>query len=464
MKTEIPAGKGANSGITTALVSRIMAIDHASLPAKAVDVARHVVLDGLATMLAGRDEPLGLGRITIDYIREVGGTPQASVIGAGFKTSMPNAAYANGTLGHALDFDGAGYPLHHPTSPTLPAILAIAEHHKLPGTKVIEAIVASFEVQARVRLASTGLETGTGFHKPGSTGMFGAVTAAARMIGLDQQQTLMAFGLAGSRAGSMAVNTGTMTKSSHAGHSARMGVECAMLAARGWTASADIFGPKGFFDTFMPGNANPDLLTRGLCDPLWVVEPGVGFKLYPSNYYTHRCIDAGLELRKKHAIRADQIDRVRVTFAPFEYVNRPQPRSGLDGKFSTQYTTLVALLDGEVGPDSFTNERLRSPDMAALLPRVEFKADPSITCDEEKMHVIVDVWLKDGRQLTQRIDELSGYPGSPPLTREQRLGKYFSCARHALDERAAQRVLEMVDGLESLADVTEMMDILRTQA
>src|SRR5262249_33892999 len=158
-------------------------------------------------------------------------------------------------MAHALDWDNTWYPLNHPTSSTLPAILALAEHRKLSGKRIIDAIVAAFEVQARVRMAGTGLETGTRFHKPGTTGTFGAVAAAARLLNLDRQQTLMAFGLAGSRACSMAINTGTMTKSSHAGHAARTGIECGLLASMGWTASADVFGPKGFFDTFMPGDS-----------------------------------------------------------------------------------------------------------------------------------------------------------------------------------------------------------------
>ena len=210
--------------ITARLVDKVLAVDYPSLPLEAIDMAKAVTLDGLAVMLAGADEPLGLGRISIEYVREMGGTPQASVITGGFKTSMINAAYANGTMAHALDFDNTWYPLNHPTSPTLPAILAIAENYKMSGKKIITAIAAAFEVQGRLRLAATGLKTGAGFHKPGTTGMFGAVTAAAKMLDLDRQQTLMAFGLAGSRAGSISINTGTMTKSSHSGHAARMGV------------------------------------------------------------------------------------------------------------------------------------------------------------------------------------------------------------------------------------------------
>ena len=449
-----------NQTLTAKFVEHMLAIKFEALPAKAIDVAKEVTLDGLAVMLAGATEPLGVGRISIEYVKAMGGAPQASVVAAGFKTSMVNAAYANGTMAHALDFDNTWYPLNHPTSPTLPAILAIAEHERLPGRRIIEAIVAAFEVQGRVRLAATGLETGSGFHKPGTTGTFGAVAGAARLLDLTKTQTAMAFGLAGSRAGSLSVNTGTMTKSSHSGHAARMGVECAVLARMGWTASADVFGPKGFFDTFFGGRAEPLKLVEGFAQPLRMVDPGVGFKKHPSNYFTHRPIDAALELRSEHRIDPTQIERVEILFPRFDYVNRPFPETGLDGKFSVQYATAVALLDGEVTIDSFTNERRFAPDVEALLPRVELIVDDAIPNDFDRMHTVVSVTLKTGERHTQRVQKLSGWIGYP-LTREERLKKFHSCARRVLDERAANRVVERVERLDQLEDVAEIMDLVR---
>ena len=451
--------------ITEAFIDKLLAIDYRSLPREAVELSKHIALDGLAVMHAGSTEPLGVGRLSTAYVREMGGAPQASVIAGGFKTSMQNAAYVNGTMAHALDFDNTSYPPNHPTSPTLPVMLAIAENYRLPGAKIIEAIVTAFEVQARLRWAATGLKTGSGFHKPGTVGMFGAVTAAIKLLGLNRDQALMAFGLTGSRACSLSINTGTMTKSSHSGHGARMGIECAVLAKMGWTASADVFGPKGFFDTFMPGDAKPERLTEGFAAPLWMLDPGVGFKPYPCNGFTQRPIDGALELREEYKIQPAQIDRVQVIFPRFEYVNRPQPRSGLDGKFSIQYTTLLALLDGDVTVDSFTNERLSAPDVAALLPKVQLQFDDSIPFDKLKMHAVVNIWLKDGRQLTKRVEKIPGWPGSAgkPLTREQRHRKFFSCTRRVLDEKGARRMLELVESLETLPDVTEIMDIARCE-
>ena len=122
--------------LTGQLIDKVLAVKYESLPAAAIDMAKQVTLDGIAVMLAGATEPLGVGRIVTQFVKDSGGNPQASVIAGGFKTSMLNAAFANGTMAHALDFDNTWYPLNHPTSPTLPALLAIAEHHKLGGRQI----------------------------------------------------------------------------------------------------------------------------------------------------------------------------------------------------------------------------------------------------------------------------------------------------------------------------------------
>lgn len=451
------------STLTEQFVDCVLALHYRDLPVSAIDMAKQVTLDGLAVMLAGATEPLGVGRISTEYVKSMGGAPQASVVAGGFKTSMQSAAYANGTMAHALDFDNTWYPLNHPTSPTLPAILAIAENHALAGQRIIEAIVVAFEVQGRVRLAATGMETGSGFHKPGITGTLGATAAAARLLDLSREQMLMALGLAGSRAGSIAINTGTMTKSSHSGHAARMGVECAVLARMGWTASADLFGPRGFFDTFFHGVGEPHRLVEGFAQPLRMIDPGVGFKKHPSNYFTHRPIDAALALREQHPVDPSLIERVDIEFPRFDYVNRPQPRTGLDGKFSVQYTTLIALLDGEVTIDSFTNERRHAADVEALLPRMHLHLNDTIPADFDRMYTVVTVTLKDGRQLSQRIEKLTGWIGSP-LTREQRLRKFYSCSQRVLKRSAADRVVELVEHLERAPNVEPVMDIMRADS
>ena len=239
-----------------------------------------------------------------------------------------------------------------------------------------------------------------------------------------------------------------------------MGIECGVLAKMGWTASADVFGPKGFFDTFWPGRLETRIADQGFGAPCAWSSPASGSRRFPAITSPTAPIDAALAAARGVRHRAGP-DRPRRDDLPALRLREPTAAAtGLDGKFSVQYTTLVALLDGEATIESFTNERLAAPDIAALLPKVELRMDDAIPLDRLKMHVIVDVRLKDGRQLSKRVDRLLGEAGNP-LTRDQRLKKFFSCTRRVLEEKAAVRMLELVEQLERLPDITEVMDIAR---
>jgi len=448
--------------LTARLAKLIVDVRFDELPPQVIEIARQVCLDGLAVMIAGLREPEGLGRITLDYVRAQGGAAQSTAIGGGFRTSAQNAAYVNGTLGHALDFDNTWWPLNHPTSPTLPAILALAERDGLSGRDVITAIAVAFEVQGRMRVASARVEAGTRFHKPGVSGTVGATAGAGKILGLDVDGLCRAFGLAGSRSGSMSANTGSMTKSSHSGHAARMGVEAATLAAMGWTAHRDIFGTGGYYDLFYGVDlSEPELMVQDFGNPYRMIDPGVGFKKHPCNYFTHRPIDAVLALHARERIAAEAIDSVIVDFPRFEYVNRPNPRSGLDGKFSIQYATTVALLDNRITIDSFSDERLFAADVRELLPRVTLNMRDDITRDFQDTYAIVRVRMKDGRTLEERCDKPRGLWGFP-LTREERLAKVAMCTDGALDRAQVDNLVALVEGLDGLDRVDPIMAICAT--
>ncbi|MEQ8194914.1 MAG: MmgE/PrpD family protein [Rhodospirillales bacterium] len=446
--------------VTGELVDKLIATKYEDIPEEAIEIARQTCLDGLGVMMAAVREPLGLGQKVIAYTKALGGTPESSVIGGGFKTNAQNAAYANGTLAHALDFDNTWWPLNHPTSPTLPAIMALSEKYGLSGKDILRAIVLGFEVQGRMRAASIRVLPGSTFHKPGVSGTMGAATSAGVLLDLTREEFLMCYGIAGSRSGSMSKNTGTMTKSSHSGHAARMGVESAELAKIGWTAHDDIFGAGEYFDLFYgKENCDLELFLKGFGDPYRMIDPGVGFKKHPCNYYTHRSIDAMLELVNEKGLKPEDVDSVVVEMTDMQYVNRPQPKSGLDGKFSIQYTAALALIDKRIKVESFSDERRFAPDIKAMLPRITLDMKKSITLDFPDTYAIVHVKTKDGKQLDARCDKPRGLWGVP-LTRDERLTKFRDCAEPALPAADIEKVIELVEGIDSLADAKPIMDIV----
>ena len=209
---------------TQSLVRFIVDTSLESLPDGAVDAAKIGIMDGVANMLAGSTQPLA--DIVGPYVDELGGTLDSSVVGRGFRTNPPQAAFANGVFLHCLDFEIQGHPPTHGTSACLPPALALAEKAGASGKTIVEAYVIGWEVQARLRAASAGANL-RGYHPPGIFGPIGTAAASAKVLGLDSGRVDMALGIAASQTGGLTANTGTMVKSTHPRNAARTGVDAA---------------------------------------------------------------------------------------------------------------------------------------------------------------------------------------------------------------------------------------------
>lgn len=440
-------------GVTADLAELVCGGEYAKLPAPVLDVARAVVLDGLGVMLAGHTE--SLASILVGYVREIGGTSESSVIGGAVKTSAPTAAFVNGTLAHALDFDNTWYPMTHPTSPTLPGLLALAQKHRLPGARLIESLVVAFEVQGRIRLAGTRawpVFARNAFHPPGLYGTLGAAAGCARLLELDPSGVRRALGIAASRCGGLRANVGTMVKPMHCGVAARAGVEAALLARAGYTGSEDVLEADGGLGEAFFGADGFDarLVVEGFGAPYRMEEPGVGFKKYPANYYTHRPIDAALDLRAR-GVTAENLVRLDVRFPPLAYVSRPKPRSGLDGKFSIQYVMAVALLDGRIVIDSFKDRRRFSPDVESLLPCIHVVIDDAIPVDFAETYVTARAELDGGDVVETRVDHPRGM-WVCPLSADERREKFFDCATRIIGRDRAEALEALAARLDTLPD------------
>ena len=326
--------------VTEQLAQYIASANFDAMPPEAVEAAKVVILDGLAVTLAGSQETAA--QIVAEYAREMGGNPQCSAFGHGFRTSPPMAAFVNGVAGHVLDYEVMWHPATHATSPTLPGIMALAESRGATGQDILTALITGFEVQGRIRVASADLSL-EGFHPPGLVGVMGSAAAGSVMLGLDVQQTRMALGIAASRAGTVSANTGTMTKSTHCGNAGRMGLEAALLAAKGFTANANIFEHEtGYVAVLFEDGFDLEAVTRDFGNPYRLVDPGVAIKKHPSQYGTHRGIDAALDLQQRFSVDPERIAAVRIETPVMRYVGRPYPETGLDGKFSFQYTVAAS--------------------------------------------------------------------------------------------------------------------------
>lgn len=460
-----------------AVVEFIQSARIADFPGEALAIAKRCIVDGLGVMLAGSTQDAG--RILHEHVQGTDPRAAATVFGPQpFKTGSASAALVNGTSGHALDWDDTQLAtsadrifglLTHPTVPPLVATLAVGEPRKISGAQFLEAFLTGFEVECKIAEAIHPNHYKKGFHSSGTIGTFGAAVAAAKLLGLDAEQTAHMLAIAASSASGIRVNFGSMTKPLHVGRAGLNGVTAAELAARGFTGGKDALDPPwGFFATFGHGaEHDPARIVGKLGDPHTIVSPGVSIKPYPCGVLGHPTMDAMRRLVTKHDVRPEQIAAIRVRAGsnilnPLRY---PIATNELEAKFCPAFMVSAIALRRKAGIREFNDEFVRSAPVQALQRRVERVLDPEIEAKGfEKIRSTVEVDLVDGRKLVEHADER--YRGGPdlPFTRDELYEKWSDCASLVLPKAGVDEVFELVDGLERMSDITALVRALTASA
>lgn len=445
-------------GTTEELSEHICAIDFGSLDHATVAVIERLIADGIAVAIAGSKE--ASSRITAEYIRDLECGAQATVWGHDYQTSPAFAAGLNAVAMHALDFEPMASPPTHALSPVVPVALALAETRQADGKAIIAACAKGLEMEVRILAAAHHVSDALPFHTPGVVGALGSAVTASHLLRFDASDLANALGIAASRTGALRANVPSMVKDAHCGNAAASGLEAALLTQRGFTASHAILeAPQGYIATFFSQRFDREtLLAFG--HPYLCVDPGMAIKFYPSEFPTHFGITAALELRRRLR-QAQVIAHVQIIAPAMPDVDRPRPESGLKGKASLQYTVAAALLDGNVGIGSFTDERRFRPDMVDMLDKISVVCDKSIPATFRTMHVELVITLTDGTQLRGTCERPPGFWGAP-VDGEQHRAKLRDCLSVGLDDRAVERTLELLDHLGQLApqEVTALLALL----
>ena len=457
-------GKANGASVIQQLAAYVATEAFDKLPEATVRAARRAILDTLGVTLAGS------GEITAERVRALiahrQGATEATIVGTSLRASVEDAALANGTAGHALDYDDTQSSLSgHPSVPVLPAALALAERERLSGAALLTAFVVGVEIEAKLGRALNPGHYETGWHATSTLGVFGAAAAVAKLLGLSPERVAHALAIAASMASGIKANFGTDGKPLHAGHAARCGVEAALLAQAGLTANPRALEHvDGFGSTHGAGGAPAwDLATAGLGAPHEITEPGVGVKRFPACASTHQALDATLALAEEHGLDAAAVEAVECAvhyLAPHQLIY-DQARTPLEGKFSMPYCVSVALLDRAVGLAQFTEERVARADVRALMPRVRMVIHPEQTTREclPTRFSEVTITLRDGRRLQRRIKHAKGQPQNP-LSDAELTAKFQDAATRVLPAERVAQLLAAVQGLESLPDVSTLARLL----
>ena len=418
------------------------------------------ILDTLGVALAGVSTPPA--EIALDYCKRLGVSAEASVWGTDAKTSVSTAAFANGLLAHALDFDDWDAFIHvgHPTSMIIGAALPLAECIGASGKDLLKAYTLGIEVICKLAANAPNVQD-RGFHSTPVFGSLGAAVACASLLKLDTAKLKAALGVAASAAGGIHRQQGSMVKPFHAGNAARNGAEAALLAQAGFTADAAIIeAPRGFCDTFFgPGECDYEKMITDLGKPYFLESPGLGLKWHPCSAPQFLAADAALHLKREHNIRYEDVARMAVSIPPLRYARHyaSEVKTGLRGKFAINYVVAMCILDGKLELATFTDERVNQPQVQEAFSKVQVTCDDSIP--EPGPYCPVSVELKNGMKLSYTAKVAKGHPDNP-MSESEVLDKFRGNAKLAIAEQQTEAVISAVKQLESVDKVKSIVELL----
>ena len=444
-------------GATEMVAKWIVDTTYEDIPPDAIKVANESCFDLLGVILAGSTQQVG--EIIRSYAGELGGTEEATILASGERTSVQNAALVNGTMGHALDYDDFG-GFGHPTVAIFPALLALGESIGATGRDLMEAYIVGCEVGLAVDYATHyhSQQMHRGFHSTAILGRLAAAAACSKLLKLDAQQTSMALGMAGSMASGVIHNFGTMTKPLHAGMTCRDGVMAAQLAQRGFTAGDQILEhPVGFTATVI-GEEGVDLeaAAQQLGKP-FRVQDALIIKKYPSCGGNHAMLDSIFGLMREHEFSHQDIANAEVVQSYASTVMLyEEPESDLKGKFSAKYNMAAALVDGEVGIDTFTNDKIAEPAVQDMMERVSLRVQSKWELGGSTVSkgVPIRITLNDGRVFDHETPrgEILGSQVNP-WGMENIASKFRENVGRVLSEERIE------DAVQQWHDVTEVQDV-----
>ncbi len=382
----------------------------------------------------------------------------ATLVGHAGKADPLLATFVNATAGVALEVDegsrlGGGHPAIH----VIPGALAVAEDLGTDGGRLLESIIAGYEVCSRLGGATTPRPN---VHSHGTWGTIGTAVAVAKLAGLDAAGVRSVINLSASMSPANTWTTaleGVTIRNAYPGRSGLEGILAVDLHRAGFTGLAD--APSDVYGTILADRFEPERALDGLGGPLRIEQNY--FKLYACCRYNHFALDALLAMAKAERLAAAQVERVVVTTIPFgPRMAEPAPTSMLGAKFSIPYAVAAALVLERADVSAFVEPALSDPRIRTLAARVEVRVDPRMSPRAVDYPTArVEVVLKDGRTLSDSTTVVRG-DFADPVPREEVVEKFVGLASAPLGAERAREVVRLVDQAETVKDVRDLTALL----
>jgi 2-methylcitrate dehydratase PrpD len=449
------------TAITEKLAAHAVKVRYQDLPPEAIEKAKDCILDQIGVELIG--STLEWNKIAYQYVADMGGRGESTVVNYGIQVPALDAAFVNATFGQGCELDDVGFAAGgHPSAATVPVALAMGEKLRSTGKDFLAAVVVGCDVMYRL-LASVRPSSGRrGFHSHGIGAPFGAMTTAARLLGLNDGQMLHAFGIAGMHSsGTMEYDqTGGEVKRVIAGIGARGGIQAALLAQRGLTGPPTIIeGKRGFLKVFAD-EVEPEEITRGLGSDFKIMR--IWFKLYPCVATVQGVIYTLSKLIEEHRFGAGDIDEIRVGISETSLSHGGaiyEPHDTASAQFSLPFSLAIRLLKNDNDLSFYMDPKLwTDPKVLALAKKVKSYADPNAKKDQN-YNTTMEVKLTNGKI----YKAFEAYPPGSPLnmvSRDVLRNKFRKMARTVLSEERIDKLVDAVDRLESCDDTAQLLRLV----
>jgi 2-methylcitrate dehydratase PrpD len=431
------------------LADFIAKLNYEDLPPDVIGKVKMNLLDMLGISLYAGSLPWS--KIIVDQVRELGGNAEATIIGYPDQTSRPNAAFANGTFAHGLEFDNAHWSHVHPGPPVIAAALSIAEKENASGKDLITAIAAGFEISLAVGMAVFPSHRFRGFHPTATIGTFGAAAAGGKLLKLDEAHLTHCLGLAGTQASGLNewLYSGDMSKRIHAGKAAMNGILAALLADKGLTGPEAVFeGTDGFFKAY--ANEVDDRPIREIGKDFEIRN--VWIKPYATCADFHGAIKLALQILNTHRIAAEEIQRVEIGVdATSKKYDSKKVTTLLDAQMHYSVAIAVVLLARDGFFEAF-EKWYQDPTVREMAEKVDVIIDPVVDQHfPSKWGCRVKVITKDGK-IYQAAEEDRQF-----MSNEEIKAKFRRLVRIKMDPGTIENFIETVENLEQLSRMSDVV-------
>jgi len=433
-------------------------LDASALPESVVSAARLNVFDTVACSIAGFRAP-GVQEV-LDIVRDWGGKPEADVLWTDLRVPAPHAAWINGIMSHACDYDDThDKAILHGGISVVPAALAAVGVAGRPvsGKEFYAAVIAGLELICRLGVATRIGLIQAGFIYSALFSYFAAAAAAARVLRLSPEETVNAIGIAYSQAGGthQVTRDGALTKRMQPGFGAGAALTAVAMARKGVRGAQRVFeGQDGLGRIYLQSQLDSAVLREGL-GKRWHLED-LAYKPYPSCRMNHCAIDAALDLRAQPGFDWKKVTEIRACINSQGNQAVGQHRVAntvVQAQFSIRYNVACALVNGRVGLADFTAEALTRADVVGVAARVTPVVDEEIerkwgrNVTPARVEAVID-----GKVFSAQVDEAKGGLKAPMSSHDLRRKLEdcltfggFDAGRASLYETAIARLEDSTD-------------------